>query len=118
MTINKFKIGYKIILYESIRGFKNRYPKRNFFQKPKNRNKLNVYFWEYVNEEDMIYESFETFGPYNNPWQTIPYTVKEMIRYDTEDNFQLLIDSIKMINSEYTMFTKIDTINLKELEDL
>lgn len=118
MSINKFKIGYKLILYESMKGFKNIYPKRNFFQKPKNNKKLKVYLWEYVNEEDMIYESFETFGPYNNPWQTIPYTVKKMIKYNKEDNFQMLINSIKMINSEYTMCTKIKTINLKEFEDL
>ena len=117
MPFNKYKIAYKIILYESIRGFRNKYPKRRFFKRPTNNNKINVYLWEYVNEEDMIYESFETFGPYNNPWQTIPYTVKEMIRYDKKGNFNMLIDSIKMINSDYTMYTKIDTINLKEFED-
>lgn len=114
MVFNKFKIAYKIILYESIRGFRNRYPKRNFFKTKKNYKKFNVYLWEYVDEEDMTYESFETFGPYDNPWQTIPFTVKTRIRNESEDNFQELIDSIKVINSESTMYTKIDSINLNE----
>ena len=28
MSFNKYKIAYKIILYESIKGFRNEYPKR------------------------------------------------------------------------------------------
>ena len=40
--------------------------------------------------------------------------VKRRIKNDELDNFQQLIDSIKVINSEYTMYTKIDSINLKE----
>ena len=82
------------------------------FSSQKNYKRINVYLWEYVDEEDMIYESFETFGPYNNPWQTIPFTVKTRIRNDEDDNFQELIDSIKVINSECTMYTRIDSFKL------
>lgn len=114
MVFNKYKIAYKIILYESIKGFKNRYPKRNFFKTKKNYKKINVYLWEYVDEENMRYESFETFGPFDNPWQTIPFTIKRRIKNESKDNFHELINSIKMINSEYTMYTKIDSFNLKE----
>ena len=112
MVSNKYKVAYKIILFESIKGFKTQFPKKNFFKPKKNYKRINVYLWEYVNEEDMIYQSFETFGPYNNPWQTIPFTVKRRIRNDEDDNFQELIDSIKVINSECTMYTRIDSFKL------